>query len=106
MLLPSPLTLLSLYYTSHLVALFPSHFPTFSFACSTITCSLTEEVHAAERDVIDRAGGLAEVIVPLLTSLAACLPSSLVLRSTRMLLHADECQVIQQENEKAESGSD
>lgn len=106
MLPPSPLTLLSLYYTSHLMAPFHSRFLTFSFACSTITCSLAEEVHAAERDVIDRAGGLAEVIVPLLTSLAACLPSSLVLRSTRVVLHADECQVIQQENEKAESGSD
>lgn len=101
----SPLTLLSLYYTFHLMVLFPSCFRNFSFACSTITCSLTEEILAPKRDVIDRAGGLAEVGVPLWTSLPACLPSSMVLSSTRVVLHADdECEVIQLENEKAGVG--
>lgn len=41
--------------------LFSPQFPNFSFACSTIMCSLTEGARAAERDVSDRAGGLTEV---------------------------------------------
>ena len=45
-------------------------------------------------------------VVPLLTSLPACLPVCLVLRSSRVVLHADERRVIQQENEKSGSGSD
>lgn len=45
-------------------------------------------------------------VVPLLTSLPACLPVCLVLRSSRVVLHADEHRVIQQENEKSGSGSD
>lgn len=72
---PSCLMLLSLCYTSHLMALFPSCFSKSSIACSTIMRSLSKEVHEAERDVIDRAVGCAEVIVPLLTSLPACLPA-------------------------------
>lgn len=75
------LPLLSLYYLSiTLLTSWPFLPPLsskFFFACSTITRSLTEEVHAALWDVIDGAGGLAGVIVPLLTSLAACLPPSL-----------------------------
>lgn len=68
-------TLLSHAAISHLLmALFPSCFPKFSIACSTIMRSLTKEVHEAERDVMERAGGCAEAIVPLLTSLPACLP--------------------------------
>lgn len=43
-------------------------------------------------------------VVPLLTSLPACLPACLVLRSCRVMLHADEHRVIQQENEKAGVG--
>lgn len=92
------LPLLSLYYlsitplTSRL--LFPPRFPNFSSACSTITCSLTKGDQAAERDVSDRAGGLAEVPLLLLflywQLLPACLPACLVLRSSRVVLHADE----------------
>lgn len=85
-----------LLYTSHLMALFPPRFPNFSFACSTITCSLTERVRAAERDVSDRAGGLAEVpsyccsFIDKSACLPVCLPACLVLRSNRVVLHADE----------------
>lgn len=53
------LPLLSLYYLS--ITLLTSWPFNFSFACSTITCSLTEGVQGAERDVSDRAGGLTEV---------------------------------------------
>lgn len=56
------------------MALFPSRLSKSSIACSTIMRSLSKEVHEAERDVIGRAVGCAEVIVPLLTSLPACLP--------------------------------
>lgn len=40
----------------------------------------------------------------ILTSLPACLPASLVLRSSGVVLHADEHEVIQQKNEKARVG--
>lgn len=99
------LPLLTLYYLS--TTLLTSWPFNFSFACSTITCSLTEGVQAGERDVSDRAGGLAEVLCyccSFIDKSAACLPACLVLSSTRMVLHADQRRVIQQENERAGVG--
>ncbi len=103
------LPLLTLCYLS--ITLLTSWPFNFSFACSTITCSLTEGVQAGERDVSDRAGGLAEVLCyccSFIDKSAACLPvcllACLVLSSTRMVLHADQCRVIQQENERARVG--
>lgn len=64
-------------------------------------CSLTQGVRGAERDVSDKASGLAEVpCYSLLTSLPASLPAFLGLRSSCMELHADECRFIQQEYER------
>jgi len=80
----SHLHLLSIHYLSiTFLTLWPlllHHVANSSFACSTITCSLTEGVQAAERDVSDRAGGLAEVacyrgsFIDKSACLSACLP--------------------------------
>lgn len=78
---PHPSLLLLYYLFTPLTSwsLFPPCYPNFSFACSTITCSLTEGVQAAERDVSDRAGGFAKVPCYCCSFIdkAACLSASL-----------------------------
>lgn len=87
----------------------PPRFLNFCFACSTIMCSLAAGVQAAERDVTDRAGGLAAVpcyccsLIDKSARLSASLPWSSG-AATWCCMLMSEHGVIQHENEKAGVG--
>lgn len=92
-------SLSSVYYTSHLTALFLSHLHIFS--CSLLSnYMLINWGSPGSRVRYHWQDWRPEFIVPLSTSLPACLPPWF----THVVMHADECKVIQQENENVGVG--